>query len=84
LATTHFDSNSFAVYPNPVRNVLNLTSNLADISNVAVFNLLGQQVIAKQVNAAEGQVDMSSLPRGTYMVKVTANNQVKTIKVIKE
>jgi hypothetical protein len=84
LATNHFDSNSFAVYPNPVRNVLNLTSNLADISNVAVFNLLGQQVIAKQVNAAEGQVDMSSLPRGTYMVKVTANNQVKTIKVIKE
>jgi hypothetical protein len=84
LGIDQFNSNSFAVYPNPVKNMLNLTSNLADISNVAVYNLLGQQVIAKQVNASEGQIDMSSLPQGTYMVKVTANNQVKTIKVIKE
>jgi hypothetical protein len=30
------------------------------------------------------QVDMSALPSGTYMVKVTSNNEVKTIKVVKE
>ena len=84
LGINQFNSNDFAVYPNPVKNVLNLTSNLADISNVAVYNLLGQQVIAKPINASQGQIDMSSLPQGTYMVKVTANNQVKTMKVIKE
>jgi hypothetical protein len=84
LSVDQFNSNNFAVYPNPVKNVLNLSSTMADITNVAVFNLLGQQVIAKSVNAAQGQVDMSALPQGTYMVKITANNQVKTVKVIKE
>jgi hypothetical protein len=84
LGIDQFNSNDFAVYPNPVKNVLNLTSNLTDITSVAVYNLLGQQVIAKPINASQGQIDMSSLPQGTYMVKVTANNQVKTMKVIKE
>ena len=55
-----------------------------NISDVSVYNLLGQQVIAKAVNANQSQIDMSHLTSGTYMVKVTANNQVKTIKVIKE
>jgi hypothetical protein len=83
LANPTFSNDSFKVYPNPVKNVLNLSS-VEDISNVAVYNLLGQQVVAKSVNATQGQIDMSALPKGTYMVKITANNQVKTIKVIKE
>jgi hypothetical protein len=55
-----------------------------DISDVAVYNLLGQQGIAKAINANQSQIDMSHLTSGTYMVKVTADNQVKTIKVVKE
>lgn len=83
LGTSQFDNTAFSYYPNPVKNVLNLTYT-QDISDVAVFNLLGQQVITKAVNSSNGQVDMSNLSAGTYIVKVTADNQVKTIKVIKE
>ncbi len=83
LGNPQFGNDGFRAYPNPVKNFLNL-SGIENISNVAVYNLLGQQVIAKSINASEGQVDMSSLSQGTYMVKVTADNQVKTIKVIKE
>ena len=73
----------FGLYPNPVKNILNL-SYTKDISNVAVFKLLGQEVIAKSLNANQGQIDMSNLANGAYFVKITADNQVKTIKVIKE
>jgi len=83
LGTGAFNNSGFTYYPNPVKNVLNL-SYAQNISDVAVFNLLGQQVITKTVNSNSGQVDMSGLAAGTYMVKVTADNQVKTIKVIKE
>jgi hypothetical protein len=51
---------------------------------VAVFNLLGQKMSSKTVNANQSKVDMSNLASGTYVVKVTADNQTKTIKVIKE
>lgn len=83
LATASFDFSKLSAYPNPVKNVLNLSYS-QDISDVAVFNLLGQQVLAKKVNATESQIDMSNLTQGTYLVKVTVENQVKTIKVIKE
>ncbi len=83
LATDTFDNASFAYYPNPVTNLLNL-SYTKNIDSVQVINLVGQEVLVKSLNAAQGQVDMSNLPTGTYLVKVTADNQVKTIKVVKE
>jgi hypothetical protein len=83
LATDQFSQNNFTYFPNPVKNVLNL-SHTQNISSVAVYNLLGQQILAKTVNNAQSQIDMSDLAAGTYMVKVVAGNQTKTIKVVKQ
>ena len=83
LATGEFNSSKFAYYPNPVKNVLNLSYE-QNITDVVVYNLLGQEIITKKFNANQTQVDMSGLAVGTYIVKVTANNTNKTFKVIKE
>jgi hypothetical protein len=83
LGKESFDIASFTYYPNPVQDVLNLTYS-QDITSVSVFNLLGQRVIAKEVNATEAKVDMSGLADGTYIVNVTAGNTVKTLKVVKK
>lgn len=83
LANSSFDNSSFTYYPNPVKNVLNLSYS-QEITNVEVYNLLGQRMSTNTIGANQGQVDMSNLANGTYLVKVTADNQVKTIKVIKE
>ena len=83
LGTGNFDNTSFTAYPNPVKNMLNLNYT-QDITDVSVFNLLGQQVITKKLNATNGQVDMSGLATGTYLVKVNTANGTKTLKVIKE
>lgn len=83
LSSSEFETANFKAYPNPVKDVLNL-SYTQNIANVEVFNMLGQQVVTKAVNANQGQVDMSHLAAGAYLVKVTADNQVKTVKVIKQ
>jgi len=83
MATDSFDTASFRAYPNPVKNILNLSYN-KNISNVAVFNLLGQEVITKAVDNNQSQIDMSHLANGTYMVKVTVDNESKTLKVVKQ
>jgi len=83
LSNSDFDNANFSYYPNPVKNTLNLSYN-QEISNVKIFNLLGQRVSASTINANQGQVDMSNLSNGVYLVKVTSNNQEKTIRVIKE
>ena len=83
LKNSDFKAAPFTFYPNPVKDVLNV-SYAQEIGSVAVFNLLGQKVIEKSINSNAIALDMSSLSAGTYMVKITSENQSKTIKVIKE
>lgn len=83
LATDSFSNKSFSVYPNPVKDILNINYN-ENITKIQVINLLGQEVITKSVNNTQNQIDMSGLVQGTYLIKVTANDVVKTIKVIKQ
>ncbi len=83
LANTSFSNSNFTFYPNPVKDVLAI-SNSENISKVQVINLLGQEMIVKTINDNQGQIDMSGLSTGTYLVKITSDKLVKTIKVIKE
>lgn len=83
LGKDDFGRNAFSVYPNPVKDILNI-SYTAEITSVTVHNLLGQQVIATQPNATEVKIDLSGLAEATYIVNVTAGNTVKTIKVVKK
>ena len=83
MGTDAFAAGTFTFHPNPVKNVLNMAYTDA-ITSVAVVNLLGQQVLYKEVGQNEAQLDMSPLAAGTYLVRVTSGSAVKTIKVVKE
>lgn len=84
LSANEFAKNATSVtYPNPVKDNLNLSFE-TKINSVSIYNLLGQEVITKSVNSNEGKIDVSSLSSGTYFVKVTTDNLIKTLKVVKE
>lgn len=83
LSAPSFDEAGIKFYPNPVKDILYL-SYRQGISDVAVYNVLGQQVMTKFVNSNLSQIDMSALSKGTYLIKVNVNNQVFTTKVIKD
>jgi len=83
LAVNNFDNAAFTAYPNPVKDVLNLSYN-KNITGVAVYNLLGQQVLVKSLDDKNAKVDMSGLNQGTYLVKVTSDSQITTLKVVKQ
>ena len=83
LSSYSFDKTSFVAYPNPVKDVLNLSYKSA-ISNVRVVNLLGQEVLNTKANSNDVQVNMSALTAGAYIVNITVEDTVHTIKVIKE
>ena len=83
LASDSFDNNSFVAYPNPVKDVFNV-SYTSEISSVRVMNLLGQEVLSRDVNATSTQIDMSQLSTGAYIVNVTVGDTIKTIKVVKQ
>lgn len=83
LSNEQFDLAKFYTYPNPVKDVLNI-SYKDIISNVTVYNILGQEVVRKLVNENSTTIDMSSLVNGSYLVKIKSNDLTKTIKVVKQ
>lgn len=84
LSTVSFDNSNFKFYPNPVKDLLTITYETS-ISKVSVVNLLGQQLMSKSVNANESQLDLSTLSAGTYLVRITTeDNLEKTIKIVKQ
>lgn len=83
LGTDSFDNTAFSYSPNPVKDILNLSYS-KEIATVEVFNGIGQKVHALNNRSSVATVDMTSLSNGIYMVRITSDNQSKTIKIIKE
>lgn len=82
LGVADFNATDFTFYPNPVSNVLNISSEKG-VESASVFNLLGQSVMNSKV--ANGQIDVSSLATGTYLFKVTfEDGSVGNFKIIKK
>ena len=77
------NAQTFTFSPNPVKNVLNLNA-AKSITNVEVYNLIGQQVMRAAPNTVTSQLDMSQLNAGAYFVRISVGDVTDTIKIIKE
>ncbi len=80
LSVGSFNKNSFALYPNPTKGLLNVKSDL-QIEEASVYNLQGQLVLNSK---NQSQLNVSSLATGQYLIKVTSNGTSHTSKFIKE
>ena len=83
LALQDFDMSQFSYYPNPVINLLNISYS-EEMTNVKVYNMVGQQLLNKNVNATSTKIDMSGYANGAYFIKVSTENAMKTVRVIKK
>jgi len=83
LATPQFNKGSFIVYPNPTQDLITVATDVM-IEKVALFNLLGQEVLQQySINAKETSFNLSSLPTGKYLLKVTSENGIETKGILK-
>ena len=82
LGINDFQKDEFIYYPNPVNSILNFENN-NPILKITLFNLLGQRVEEKEINSLSGQLDMSKLPTGNYLLKFKTDNGESAIKLIK-
>lgn len=71
------------LFPNPVHDVLNIKAK-ENLSSVAIYNLLGQEVLKSNLNNIQESIDVSALNTGVYLAKVEINGKSKTYKIIKK
>ena len=74
-----------AIYPNPVDNIMKVDFKSSDISYIEIYNLTGNRIMTKKVNQGTTNVDVSSLPKGMYVISFKGADGVEvTKKVIKK
>ncbi|WP_170110691.1 T9SS type A sorting domain-containing protein [Flavilitoribacter nigricans] len=71
------------IYPNPTVDFLNIQSK-EEIKNVIVYSLSGRQLISVIPENYQSRVDLTSLPSGTYLVKIAIGEQEGMTKIIKQ
>ena len=83
LGTEKFETSNVKMYPNPVKNTLNIEAK-GSIERVAVYSILGQEVMSKSPKSNSTTLQTSGLQKGTYIVKSTIDGKTSTSKFIKE
>lgn len=81
LGVSDVSGATISVYPTVVKDNVNISAK-SNITNIAVFNTAGQQVLKSSPNSATTQVNMSALPSGVYIVKIQAGKETLTKKVV--
>ncbi|TYA53019.1 T9SS type A sorting domain-containing protein [Formosa maritima] len=81
LSTASYDIDGLNVYPNPVTSgFVNITSKSNEAIKVAVFDILGKQVINNTVN--NNRLNVSTLNTGVYIMKLSQNGNTITKKLV--
>ena len=82
LSTTQNTFESFKMFPNPTsgnRVYFSVTEN----ATIKIYTVLGKLVSTSQVTKTNNNIDISTLSKGIYLVKVDSNKQHITKKLIK-
>jgi len=64
----------FSYYPNPAKDILNLTAQTT-LQKVIIYNILGQEMISKEINDISTSINVSQLAQGAYILRVSTDNQ---------
>ena len=83
LSTTDVETAEFRAFPNPTNGDWNISSRSV-INTVAVFDILGKQVITLTPNTTDVVVNASALNAGVYFARIDGVNGSKTIKLVKQ
>lgn len=83
----YFNNESISIYPNPVKDVLEVAISQKIDGDITVTNVLGQQVYEGKISTGGGttiaKIDMSGLPDGIYIFSLQSGSQRLEKKVIK-
>lgn len=87
LGTEENELTSFEVYPNPVVDILTVQNLTIDgDATIEILDVEGRVIYSNELVNTSGnyQIDMSKIESGIYFVKVTAENDVQKVRVVKQ
>ncbi len=82
LSTDAFFKSNFSVYPNPAKNVLNISNNSnIEIDTIQVTDINAR--VVKEIKGNTSQINIGELHTGVYFLKIATPEGTGTTKIIK-
>jgi hypothetical protein len=86
LASAEFENNNFVIYPNPSTDLFNIKIGDMQPQNIEVTDISGKILFSKNDfdnSNGEIQIDFSSVAKGVYFIKLSANKKSVVKKIVK-
>jgi len=83
LSTDDFTISNINMYPNPVKNSLNINLNYPNQTQIDIYNVLGKKVISKVIYKSD-IINTEQLSSGMYIVRIKQNETTISKKLIKK
>ena len=83
------DINSFAIYPNPVKDRLfvNFNTDVTDDYNITIYNVTGQAIYTEKLNNFVGDysntINFSEFAQGVYLMQIKSSKGMITRKIVR-
>jgi len=83
LSLNDFEKNTFALYPKPVQNILNIENSQSNIQEIQLYDLTGRLLTSIRPDRNFANVDFSNLSNGIYLLRIASDEKTITKKIIK-
>jgi len=78
-------NNKISVFPNPVTDRVNIKiEDLQGMADIRLFDIYGKLVLQQSSSRSNTQMDITKLPSGVYVVKVSNSGKENSIKIVKQ
>lgn len=85
LSVNDFSKNDFALYPNPTTDMISVSlPNESNVKTIAIYNVLGQLVLEKNISSESPTISLKYLISGTYFYIIDSDIFSKSGKIIKQ
>jgi hypothetical protein len=77
------DNNKLSIYPNPAKDILNVTYEAANGADITLTDMIGNKVLSTSASAGNTQVSLntSGLQNGVYILNISTENGKTSRKV---
>lgn len=83
MSVSDLSQNQFSIYPNPASDFVNI-SGQSNISSVQIYDLAGKLLSHQSLNFKDAKINISTFPKGIYIVKIVSERKSNTFKIIKK
>ncbi len=76
-ALSELSNHQIAIYPNPLKNMLNVNMNaIKGMTDIKLYNLNGEMILSKKTIQSNNQLNLSGLINGVYVIVISNSDGI--------